>query len=79
MLQKKDIQQAAGSLKLCAGQDTDAEAAIYTMYDLFQLDETEAVPLVDVENAFNPINRRAMLHNISIRCPILSKFVPNFT
>ena len=74
---KKDVQQAAGSLQVCAGQDAGAEAAIHAMYDLFQQDETEAVLLVDTENAFNSINRKSMLHNISITCPILSTFVSN--
>ena len=74
---KKDVQQAAGSLQVCAGQDADVEASIYAMHDLFQEDETEAVLLVDAENAFSSINRKAMLHNISITCPTLSIFVSN--
>ena len=74
---KKDVQQVAGSLQVCAGQDAGAEAAIHAMYDLFQQDETEAVLLVDAENAFNSTNRKAMPHNISITCPILSTFVSN--
>ena len=75
---KKDVQQAARSLQVCAGQDAGAEAAIHAMYNLFQKDETKAVLLVDAENAFNSTNRKAMLHNISITCPILSTFVSNF-
>ena len=59
----KDVQEAAGSLHVCAGQE------------LFQQDETEAVFLVDAENAFSSINRKAMLYNISSTCPILSTFV----
>ena len=74
---KKGVQQVAGSLQVCAGQDAGAEAAIHAMYDLFQQDETEAVLLVDAENAFNSTNRKAMPHNISITCPILSTFVSN--
>ena len=46
------------------------------MYDLFQQDET--VLLVGAENAFNSINKKAMLQNISITCPILSTFVSNY-
>ena len=72
---KKDVQQAAGSLQVCAGQDAGAEASIHAMYDSFQQDETKAVLLVDAENALNSINRKAMLHNISITCPILSTLV----
>ena len=47
------------------------------MYNLFQQDKTETVPLVHAENAFNSINRKAMLRNISIMCPILSAFISN--
>ena len=72
---KKDVQQAAGSLQVYAGQDPCADAAIHAMYDLFQQDETEVVLLVDAENAFSSINWKAMLYNISIKCPILSTFV----
>ena len=58
---KKDVQQVARSSQVCAGQDTGAEAAIHAMYNLFQQDGTEAVALVDAENAFDSINRKAML------------------
>ena len=75
---KKDVRQTAGSLQVCAGQDAGAELAIHIMYDLFQQDETEAVLLVDAENTFNSTNRKAMLHNISIMCRILSTFVSNW-
>lgn len=74
---KKDIQQAAYFLQVCAGQNAGAEAAIHAMCDLFQQDETEAVLLIDADNAFNSINRKTMLHNISITCSILSTFVSN--
>ena len=73
----KDIQQTARSLQVCVGQDPGPEDAIHAMYDLSQQDETEAVLLVDAENAFNFINRKAILHNISIRCPISLPFVSN--
>ena len=47
------------------------------MHDLFGTNKTEAVLLVDAENAFNSINRPVFLHNI-IRPPIAT-FVRNFT
>ena len=55
----KDILKATGSLQLCAGQDTGSEAAIHTVYDMFNEDATEAVLMVDASNAFSPINRKA--------------------
>jgi len=74
---KNDVTRAAGSLQVCAGQEAGAEAAIHAMYDIFNDDQTEAVLLVDAENAFNSINRNVMLHNISISCPIISTYVSN--
>ena len=74
---KKVIQQAAYFLQVCVGQNAGAEAAIHAMCDLFQEDETEAVLLIDADNAFNSINRKTMLHKIPIKFPILSTFVSN--
>ena len=74
---KKDVKEAAGSLQVCAGQESGSEAAVHAIYDIFKKDETEAVLLVDAENAFNSINRKAMLHNISIICPIITTFISN--
>ena len=53
---KKDITDAAGSLKLSAGQEAGAEAAIHAMRDIFANEVAEVVLLIDAENAFNSIN-----------------------
>ena len=58
-LSKFHVSGDAGSLQVCAGQESGAEAAIHAMYDIFT-----------AENAFNAINGKVMLHNISILCPI---------
>lgn len=73
----KDIQQAVGSLQVLPGQDTGEEATIHAMNDLFQQNETKAVLLVDAENVFNSINKKAILHKISITCPVILTFVSN--
>ena len=39
--------------------------------------ETDAVLLVDASNAFNAMNRVAMLHNIGRICPIIYLFALN--
>ena len=44
------------------------------LYDIFTADDTEAVLLIDAENAFNAINRKVMLHNIT---PIISTYNSN--
>ena len=68
---------AAGSLQVCTGQETGAEAAIRAMYDISNDEHSEAVLLVDAENAFNSINRNVMIHNISVVCPAISIYVSN--
>ena len=42
--------------QLIAGQEAGAEAAIHAMQDIFANEDTEAVLLIDAENAFNSIN-----------------------
>ena len=74
---KKDVKDAAGSLQVCAGQKAGSEAAIHAIYDVYQQDETDAVLLVDADNAFNSINKKAMLHNISLTCPLITTFIAN--
>ena len=69
---RQDIQQAAGSLQLCAGQVAGIDAAIHTMSHLFNDDASEAILLVDANNAFNLLNRLAALENIRHLCPSIS-------
>ena len=70
MLCKKDVTKAAGSLQLSASQDPGAEVVIHAIRDLFADVDTDAVLLIDAENAFNSINRRVMLHYLKFICPI---------
>ncbi len=72
-----DIQEAAGSLQLCAGQLSGIEAAVHAVRKLFQRTETEAVLLVDASNAFNSLNRQTALHNIRRLCPPLATILIN--
>ena len=74
---KSDVQDSAGALQTCSGQEAGIEAAIHAMHDIYQLQETEAVMLVDASNAFNCLNRSAALHNINYICPELSRYVNN--
>ena len=74
---KEDVRRAAGNLQVCAGQQAGGEAAIHAMKEIFMQDDCEAVLLVDATNAFNSINRKTMLHNISIKCPSLAMYVKN--
>ena len=74
---KKDIEEAAGPLQLCAGQDGGCEAAVHAMKQIFLDQNTEAALLVDATNAFNSINRQAALHNINVLCPPLAQVLTN--
>ena len=75
---KKDIMQATGVTQVCAGQSAGCEAAIHALRQLFESMATEAVLLVDADNAFNRLNRAVALHNIQYICPPLATVVINF-
>jgi hypothetical protein len=53
---KSYIQPAAGSMQLCAGQSSGCEAIIHSMQKIFQSDASDALLLVDADNAFNRLN-----------------------
>ena len=74
---KEDVQKTVGNLQVCAGQHAGAETAIHAMRELYDDKECEAVLLVDASNAFNTLNREAVMHNIGILCPTLTTFVQN--
>ena len=73
----QDVEEAAGPLQVCAGQDGGCEAAVHAMRRIFHHPDTEGVLLVDATNAFNTINRQAALHNISIICPSIAQILIN--
>ena len=73
----KVVEDAAGPLQVCAGQDGGCEAAVHAMRSIFQDADTEGCLLVDASNAFNSLNRKAALHNVSILCPPLSSVLIN--
>ena len=74
---RDDLQDATGSLQVCAGQIAGMEAAIHAMQSAFQNNDTEAILLVDASNAFNSLNRQAVLHNIRHVCPSLAPILIN--
>ena len=55
MISKQDVMKTAGSLQVSAGQESGAEGAIHAVHDIFK----DGVLLIDAENAFNAINRKA--------------------
>ena len=72
-----EIQDAAGPLQVCAGQDGGCEAAVHAMRQFFAEEEVQGALLVDASNAFNTINRHAALLNIKSICPSLYQILLN--
>jgi hypothetical protein len=72
---KDDIIEAAGPLQTCSGVRSGIEAAVHGMRKVFEQEDTEAILLVDAENAFNNLNRNAALHNIRELCPPFHQFL----
>ena len=64
-----EIQEAGGPLQVASGLKGGAEAAIHSMKIKFEDAATDAIILVDAENAFNRLNRLVALHNIQYICP----------
>ena len=72
-----NIQSAASPLQVCAGHQSGCEAAVHVMHNLSETSEAEAIIFVDAANAFNSLNRKAVLHNIQHLCPSLAKVLFN--
>ena len=74
---KSQIVECAGPQQLYAGQRLGCDAAVHAMTQMFDQDESDAILLVDTENAFNSINRKVLLHNIKYLCPVLATYTIN--
>ena len=72
-----DIQEAAGPLQVCAGQEVSCEAAVHAMHQFFAEEDVHGDLLVDATNTFNTINRQTALNNIKSTCPPLYQFLLN--
>ena len=64
-----NIQEVAGRLQLCAGQDARCAAAVHSMHLLFDSPSSD--------NAFNLLNCQNALRNISHLCPFFAAIVIN--
>ena len=74
---KKDIIRAVGNLQVCAGHESGCEVAIHAMSQIFNKEDSEAVLLIDAFNAFNTVDRKLFLHNVSVICPEIAVLVRN--
>ena len=76
-LLKSDIQEAAGCLQMCTGIRSGIEAAVHMVEKTWNEDATEAILLVDADNAFNRLNRQVALHNVKQTCPPMYQYLHN--
>ncbi len=74
---KNDIVEAAGASQVCAGHPSGCDAAIHALRQVFDSVGSDAVLLVDADNAFNRLNRAVALHNIRYVCPPISTILTN--
>ena len=74
---REDAKLAAGSQQVCVGHQAGGEAAIHAMKEIFKDKEVDVAILVDATNAFNSINREAMLNNIAVKGPEINRYVQN--
>ena len=71
VIARYDIQDAAGSVQLCA------EASIHSFQSGFQDDDAESTLFVDASNAFNSINWMSAMLNIRHLCPSIATILIN--
>ena len=74
---KTAAKESAGIKQLAAGHRSGCEAAVHGLREHFESPETEAVILLDAENAFNSMNRKLAVHNIKYMCPEVAQFLAN--
>jgi len=72
------VQEAVGALQLCGGQPAGVESAIHAMRGFLDDDDSDGIPLIDADNAFNRVNRAVALWNIQYICPAMKHVLINF-
>ena len=79
MVTRYDVEEVYGIDELCAGMRAGIEGAVHAINDLFDEHSNDGwgVLLVDAANAFNSINRLALLWNARVLCPRCSCFLFN--
>ena len=74
---KNDLKLLGGVTQLCLGQKCGIEHAIHSLRESFEDTETEAILLIDAQNAFNSLNRELAIKNIESLCHALVAAVKN--
>ena len=78
-LTKCDIEDVCGVSQLCSGLRAGIEGGVHAVSELFEShsDEGWGVLMVDASNAFNSLNRLAVLWNSRVLWPRCSRFLFN--
>ena len=74
---RPDVFEVAGSVRLCSGQEARCETAVHAMRAILEGEHTQAVILVDAQNAFNLLNQQLALLNIHRICPSIAPVLTN--
>ena len=74
---KPESNELCWKFKLCAGQASGCEAAVYAISDIFEEQFTDALLLIGADNAFTSFNRKILLHNIKYFCPPMAIYIWN--
>ena len=74
---ERDAMHVTAPIQLCVGVPSACEASVHAMAELYERTETQAILLVDAQNAFNSFNRQAALQNIPILCPAVGRMFRN--
>ena len=61
---KPDLVKSTSPIQVCGGLAGGVEAAIHAVRRLYDDEDTEAILMVDAENAFNSLNREAAMNNL---------------
>lgn len=72
-----DVIAATAPIQVCAGLSGGVEAAVHAVRKVYDDSSTEAILLVDADNAFNRLNRTAALHNVQQLCPEIAQYIIN--
>ena len=74
---KSELMVLGSNYQLCFGQKCGIEYATNTLRKQYEKSESDAILLIDVENAFNYLNRNLALENLANICPSLLPAIQN--
>ncbi len=72
-----ELVNATAPLQVCSGLPGGVEAAVHALRRVYEDDDTEAIIMVDAENAFNCMNRTVALNNMKYICPEIATYLTN--